>query len=178
MTRLAKVVFGGLLAASAVGCGTSYQWRSSVPEKWRTVAVPTFRNESELSEIGSIAARQVAREFQREGTFSLRPTGEAALEVQGEITSVGANNVAYNRRLGLRIGSYKMTAQATVSVIDKLNGRVLIDNRTYAASTTFAAGQDMTTAERDASGRLAEELARSVVDDVLALSFDKEEAKK
>lgn len=169
MNRLTTVICASLLAVVAIGCGTSYRWRSSVPEKWRTVSVPTFRNESELSEIGAVAARQVAREFQREGTFKLSSVGEAALEVQGVIRFVGANNVAYNRRSGLRIGSYKMTAQAVVSVIDKLNGRVLIDNRTYVASTTFAAGQDLTTAERDASGRLADELSRNVVADVLRI---------
>lgn len=178
MSRLAGVFCGLLMAVAAVGCGTSYQWRSPVPEKWRTIAVPTFRNESDLSEIGAISARQVLRELQREGSFKVRPSGESALEIQGVVKQVSAGSVAYNRRSGLRISSYSMSMQAVVSVIDKLNGRVLIDNRSYTAKTTFAGGQDMTTSERDASGRLAEDLSRQVVDDVLALSFDKEEAEK
>ena len=178
MNRLTRAFCGFLLTVAAVGCGTSYQWRSPVPEKWRTVAVPTFRNETDLSEIGAISARQILRELQREGSFKVCSAGEAALEIQGTIKQVMAGNVAYNRRSGLRIGSYKMSMKAVVSVIDKLDGRVLIDNRSYAASTTFAGGQDTTTSERDASGRLADDLSRQVVDDVLAFPFDKEEAKR
>ena len=46
-----------------------------------------------------------------------------------------------------------------------------MDNRIYSASAPFAAGQDVTTAQRDATGRLMEDLARQIVDDVLALDL-------
>ncbi len=165
-----------LLALSLVGvlcgCGANYRWRPSVPAAMRTVAVPTFRNDSELQEIGAIAARQVLREFQREGTFKIRPAGDAALEIQGVARAVSSGTAAYDRRSGLRISGYELVGTFEVSVIDKRAGKVLADNREYTARAAYATGQDQTTAQRDASGRLAEDLARQVVDDVLNLKWE------
>ena len=167
------VVSCWLLAVSAAvcGCSSSYSWRPSVPEEVRTVSVPTFRNESNVSEFGAIATRQILREFQREGTFKIRMTGDSAVEIQGVIKSVSPSLAAYNRRQGGRIAGYDVSATAEISVIDKRNRKVLVDNRKYVANATFTAGQDRTTAVRDASGRLADDLARQVVDDLLNLKW-------
>ncbi len=167
-----RLLLALFLVGALCGCGANYRWRPTVPATMRTVAVPTFRNDSDLQEIGAIAARQLLREFQREGTFKIRPTGDAALEIQGTVQSAVGNNVAYDRRSGLRIAGYELAGSFRVSVIDKRAGKVLIDNRTYTARATFATGQDLTTAQRDASGRLAEDLARQVVDDVLNLKWE------
>ena len=48
----------------------------------RTVSVPTFRNETDVLELGAVATRQTLREFQREGTFRIASQDDAALEVQ------------------------------------------------------------------------------------------------
>lgn len=166
---LATVSLVGLVC----GCGANYRWRPSVPDAMRTVSVPTFRNDSELQEIGAIAARQVLREFQREGTFRIRPTGEAALEVQGTVTSIGGGSALYDRRSRTRISGLELAGHFSVSVIDKRRGKVLVENRPYVARAAYAAGQDQTTAQRDAAGRLADDLARQVVTDVLNLKWDK-----
>lgn len=161
------------IALLATGCGTSYSWRPGVPEQMRTVSVPSFRNESDVQELGAVVTRQVLREFQREGSFSIRAGGDSAIEVQGIVKEAGSPVAAYDRRSGLRVASYDMEATVVVSVIDKANGRVLVDNRPYRAVATFAAGQDISTARRDASGRLAEDLARQVVDDVTGLDWSR-----
>ena len=163
-----------LLIVSAVvfapGCGTTYSWRPTAPDDMRTVSVSSFRNESDVQELGAKITGQVLREFQREGTFTIR-SGDAALEVQGVVKEAKSSASAYDRRSGLRIASYEMSATVIVSVIDKKAGRVLVDNRPYKATATFAAGQDLGTAQRDASGRLADDLARQVVDDVTGLDW-------
>jgi len=160
----------GLAALAALGC-SSYVWRPAVPASYRTVSVPTFRNESNVTELGSVMTRQLLREFQREGTFEIRRAGDAALEVQGVVRNSSSTSGGYDRRTGLRLSSYDFTATVLVSVIDKRNGRVLVDNRPYRVSTTYTAAQDLATAERDASGRLAEDLAMRVVDDVVNLKL-------
>ena len=173
MMKVSVVVCCLLVAVSAlvVGCGTSYSWRSNVPAPMRTVAVPTFRNESDLNEFGAVASRQVLREFQREGTFSIRRADDAAVEVQGIVKRVTVGSGSYNRRTLGRMHACDMTAQVEISVIDKRAGRVLVDSRLYQARTTMTFGQDNTTAERDAAGRLADDLSRQVVDDVLNLKW-------
>ena len=166
-----------LVAGLAIcGCGTDYAWRSSVPQDMRTVSVPTFRNESDLQEAGAIAARQVLREFQREGTFSVRSSDDAALQVQGTIVSMGGGMSVYDRRHSLRLFEHEIVVGATVSVVDKRRGRVLVDNRAYRATASFASSDDLTTAQRDASGRAMEDLARQIVDDVLSLKLREDAA--
>lgn len=153
------------------GCGTSYSWRSGVPEEMRTVSVPTFRNESDVSELGAVATRQILRELQREGTFKIRMTGNAALEIQGVVKAASFGTTAYDRRIYGRLSAGECRAEAEVSVIDKRDRKVLVDNRKYVATATFTSRQDRTTAMRDASGRLADDLARQVVNDLLSLKW-------
>lgn len=165
---------GGACLAAALalcGCGANYSWRPSVPQEMRTVCVPTFRNETSVMELGAIASRQLLREFQREGTFKIRAEGDAALEVQGVLKSTSHDLLGYDRKSGGRVATRSFAVQAEISVIDKRGRKVLVDNRPYTAQTTFTAGQDRTTAMRDASGRLMDDLARQVVDDVLNLNW-------
>ena len=166
-----RPAFSLLLLASLCGCVTAYKWTSSVPEKMRTVAVPTFRNNSDVTELGSVVSRQVLREIQREGTFKIRRQDDAAVEVQGTITSASSGYGASDRRAGSRFGEYAFIVTANVSVIDRVNGRVLIDNRTYVGQTTYVIGQDKLTGERNASGRAAEDIAMQVVDDLTSMQW-------
>lgn len=167
MKRLAMLM--AVLALLAAGCQTSYSWRSSVPEELRTVSVSVFRNGSDVTELGAVVTRQVLREFQREGTFRIAAAGEGALEIVGELAKANSAVTAYERRTGARTREHRFTATAVVSVLDRRNGKVLVNDRKYTATTTFLVNDDILTGERDASGRLAEDLARQIVDDVLML---------
>lgn len=171
-----RILFAVVLAAVAAGCA-SYKWTSSVPGDMRTVQVPTFRNRSELTETGSVVSRQLLREFQREGTFRIMSDG-AALEVQGEVFFAGSQGAYSNYKIGSRYHGGTMCIKARVSVVDKKNGRVIIDNREFSGESQYSAGQDNTTAMRDASGRAADDLARKVVDCVLGLDFKVKSEKK
>ncbi len=166
-----KAVLAMLAAAALAGCGT-YRWTSSVPGEMRSVFVPTFRNETEVVELGSLATRQVLREFQREGTFKLASDDDAAVEVQGVLKSAPALMLNYKRGQAMRAYEHRFTLVAEVSLVDKRNGRVLVDNRQYRAETTFFSDTDTVTARRDASARLADDLARQIVDDVVAGKWD------
>lgn len=167
-SRFWMVSLAGILLS---GCASDYAFRSQVPEQMRTVAVPTFRNGSTLTEIGPVATQQLLREFQREGTFKICSAGTAAVEVQGEILSVSFDSTTYNRRSGLRGSGGFLTMAAKISVIDKREGRVLVNDRAYTARVTLASSQDWDTALRDASGRVSDELARQIVDDILNLKW-------
>jgi hypothetical protein len=159
------------VALISFGCASDYSWRSQVPQNMRTVSVPVFRNESEVTELGSVVSRQLLREFQREGTFSIAAPGNSALEIQGVIKRSRAGTLGYNRGTGMRFSNFDLALEAEVSVIDKAKGKVLVDNKPYRAQTSFIDNGDFISSRRDASGRLAEDLARQVVDDVLSLKW-------
>ena len=152
------------------GCA-NYRWTSNIPQDMRTVAVPTFRNESNVQELGAVATRQLLREFQREGTLKIKNPGDSAIEVQGVIKSGSTGGYIGDRRTGARLKQYDYRVTAVVSVIDKRAGRVLIDNKTYTAETEVLTNSDVHTARRDASGRVADDLARQIVDDVISMQW-------
>jgi len=171
MRKLAGIGFVFVLVASVCGCLTSYKWTSSVPERMRTVCVPTFRNESDVTELGTVVSRQILREVQREGTFKIKREGDAAIEIQGTVKSAYDSYGAGDRRSGSRLYESVFTVVATVSVIDRANGKVLVDNRQYTAQTTYVINQDTLTGHRNASGRAAEDLAMQVVDDLTSMQW-------
>ena len=162
-----------LLLGGLCGCASSYSWRPSVPQEMRTVHVPTFRNESDIQELGAIATRQLLREIQREGTFKLRNAGEAAVEIQGVVKSASCAVGAYDRRTELALNDYNYTAIAEVSVVDKRSRKVLADNLKFTASTRFTSDRDLSTSMRNASGRLMDDLSRQIVDSMLSLKWER-----
>lgn len=166
-----KIPYLVAFAALLSGCASSYSWTNSVPASARSITVSTFRNESDLAEAGSLATRQILREIQREGTFRIVPADEAVIEIQGTVLSVGSKTVGYNRRQQMRVSAAEITGIVQVTVVDKRNGKLLINNRVYKPTASFAQLQDMVTAERDAAGRMADDLSRMVVDDLLNLKW-------
>lgn len=170
--RIFRIVSFAALAFAA-GCA-GYRWTSRVPEELRTVAVPNFENRTMSAELGPIVTQHVLREFQREGTFKIRRAGDSSIEVQGAIVSAVQGALSYDRSYDNRGRTYRYMVRAEVSIINKDTGKVLQNNRSYTAeTTTLAVGGDLLTARRDASARIAVDLARQIVDDVTSWPYNK-----
>ncbi len=161
-----------LVVLLSSGCA-SYTWKSNVPNDKRTVFVSAVRNESEVLEMGNVLSRQLAREFQREGTYKLSDAENCALEVQCTIKVLPLNLLLNtDRESNSRRRSWRYKAEAIVSFIDKKAGKVLVDNRKYEGYTSFYSDNDLLSAKRGASGRIAEDIARQIVDDALDLKWE------
>lgn len=158
--------FAAALALFA-GC-LGYSWTSSVPKSMRTVSVPAFENRTTYAEFGATATKQVLREFEREGTFKIRRTGDSSLELQGVVSRVTLNGIDYDRGYDRRASEYRMRVTVECSLIDKVANKVLFDNRKFVGETTFLSQRDVLTGQRNASDRVAVDLARQIVDAVLA----------
>ncbi len=161
------------LAALLTGGCTNYRWTSRVPEEIRTVAVPVFENRTHAAELGAVTTQYVLREFQREGTFSIRRPGDSTIEVQGAIVSADRQHISYDRAFGRRASEYRYIVKAEVSFVNKDAGTVLQENRRYTAETTFSVQGDLLTGQRNAAGRIAQELARQIVDDVVSYPYNR-----
>jgi len=169
-SRIFRLAF---IAAVMAGCA-NYRWTSRVPEELRTVAVPVFENRTHSAELGPIVTQYVLREFQREGTFKIRRTGDSSIEVQGTIISAAGGTLSYDRSYDNRGREFRYTVVAEVSIINKDTGKVLQNNRRYNATTTYLViGGDILTGRRDAAARVAVELARQIVDDVTSWPYNK-----
>ena len=173
-----KKILPAVIAALALAGCANYRWTSPVPADMRTVSVPTFRNETDLVELGAVTTRQVLRELQREGTFKIASADDAAVEVQGVLKTASAGLIYYKREMSMRAYEQRLVISAEVSFVDRRSGKVIVDNRKYVAETTYFSDADMATSRRDASGRAAEDLARQIVDDVVSCRWDNAKAKE
>jgi hypothetical protein len=161
----------------AAGCA-GYTWGTSVPAEYRTVAVPVFENLSEAAEMGPTVTQYTLREFQREGSFKVARTGEAAIEVQGVIRKMVRGGVAYDRGRGMRATEYRYMIVADVSFVDKLNGKVLLERKGITGETTFLTQNDLLTGQKNATARIAQDIARQIVNEAVALKFPRDGKRK
>ena len=156
--------------AFAAGCA-SYTWGTSVPKEYRTVAVPVFENLTEVSELGPIVTQYTLREFQREGSFKVARPADAAIEVQGSLRKMDRDGVSYDRGRGMRATEYRYVIIADITYVDKRNGKVLLERTGMQAETTFLTQNDLLTGQKNAAPRIAQEFARQIVNDAVALPF-------
>lgn len=159
----------GALALVA-GCA-GYTWGTSVPEEYRTVSVPVFENLTEVSELGTFVTQYALREFQREGTFKVAHSGDAAVEVQGVLRKMDREGVSYDRARGMRTAEFRYMIVADVTYVDKRKGKVLLERKGLTAETTFLTQDDLLTGQRNAAQRIASDLGRQIVNEALSLPF-------
>ncbi len=166
---LVTFVLGGVALLS--GCA-GYTWGTSVPEEFRTVSVPVFENLTEVSELGPIVTQYTLREFQREGSFRVARPADAAVEVQGTLRVMDREGVSYDRGRGMRATEYRYVIVADVSFVDKRNGKVLLEKRGIVGETTFLTHNDLLTGQKNAAARIAQDIARQIVNEATAIPFD------
>ena len=162
-------VSGALLLA---GCG-SYHVTSGVPEEVRTISVPVFENKTGFPEFGAIATQYTLREIQREGTFKIAPLESASYKLLCTV-STDQRAVSFNRSYGSRALEYRYKLIASVTLIERGTGKLLLDNVPVTAATTFLTHDDMLTGMQNATPRISKELSRAILDMVLALWLPKE----
>ncbi len=160
-----------LCAMSLLSGCASYTWGTSLPEDYRSVSVPVFENATEVSELGPMVSQYTLREFQREGTFRVARPSDAAIEVQGVLRRMVRDGVAYDRGRGMRASEYRYTIVAEVTFVDKRNGKVLLDRKTFTGETTFLTQNDLLTGQKNAATRIASDIARQIVNEALALNL-------
>ena len=165
-----SVLFSVVLACVTLllGCA-GYTWGTSVPKEYRKVFVPVFENLTSASELGPIVTQYTLREFQREGSFRIARPEDAAIEVQGVLRSMERDGVAYDRGQGMRASEYRYVIVADVSFVDKKNGKILLERKGIRGETTFLTQDDLLTGQKNASFRIASDIARQIVNDALAL---------
>jgi hypothetical protein len=165
-----------LLSVSGVvlisGCGT-YHVTSGVPEEIRTISVPVFENKTGFPEFGAIATQYTLREIQREGTFKIAPLESASFKLLCTL-STEQRAVSFNRSYGSRASEYRYKLIASVTLVERSTGKLLLDNVKVEAITSFMTHDDMLTGMQDATPRVSKELSRAIVDTILALWLPKD----
>lgn len=158
------------LAVLLAGC-SAYKWGTTVPQAYRSVSVPVFENFTDFPELGPAVAQYTLREFQREGTFRIARPSDAAIEVQGALAKMTRYDLTYDRGNSVRATEYRCSVEVEVTIVDKKTGKVLLERKPVTGETTFAVQNDLQTSQRNATARIADDIARQIVNEALALDY-------
>jgi outer membrane lipopolysaccharide assembly protein LptE/RlpB len=159
-----------LLIAGA-GCGYHTAGHSvQVPENVRTIAVPSFVNETSTYRIEQLLTASVVREFTTRTHYRILNTtsDDADATLRGTVLSTSASPLTYNSSTG-QAASILVVVSLKVSLIDH-KGKVLYENPAYLFREQYEVSQDLASffeEDSPAFQRLSRDFARTLVSNIL-----------
>ena len=147
------------------GCA-GYHIGATIPKKMaciKTIAVPTFHNETLVPRLESLAASTVVRAFQQDGTFQIRSSQEADAILEGTIASIRRRGARSVRSDIVKQQEYNLTVNIFYVVKRRTTGE-MIDEGTVVGTTSFCvSGNDVNQDERQAIPLAIENAATRIV---------------
>jgi outer membrane lipopolysaccharide assembly protein LptE/RlpB len=160
-----------LLAFLLSGCGYHTAGHAvQLPENVKTMAIPTFKNETLTYRIDQMLTASVAHEFTTRTHYHiLNDPGEAAdATLRGTVLSTTASPLTYDSATG-RAASVMIVVSVKVSLTDR-NGKVLYQNPAYLFREQYELSQDLSSffeEDSPAFRRLSQDFARTLVSNIL-----------
>lgn len=165
------LLFAFCFLLSSFACGYRVAGRADrLPPDVRTLAVPIFTNETSRFRIEQRVTAAITREFIERTRFRVtpEPTGADAL-LKGTIKDVRAGVVAFDLQTG-RATTLQVQVLADVVLTDLRTHKVLFANANYTFREQYQisqAGAALFEEEQPALDRLARDLARTLVTEIL-----------
>jgi outer membrane lipopolysaccharide assembly protein LptE/RlpB len=156
----AAFVLAALLALS--GCGYKLgEIRPTPMRSVRSLAVPTFKNNTYESRIEILFADTLVKKLQQDGTYSIDNTAQADAIVNCTIEKIDRGSLRSVQNNVLATSEYSLIVTARYEVIDQRTGIVLMQG-TAQGRTSFFSGNDLQTLERQGLSNAAIDLAQNL----------------
>lgn len=162
-SSILALALAGLL--SLTGC-MGYHIGASRPQTMegiRTVAVPTFHNETLVPRIESLAASTVVRSFQQDGALQIRSTGDADAILEGTIKTIRRRGARSVRSDVVKQQEYYLTLNIVYVLKDRCTGRIINQGAVIGTTSFFVSGNDINQDERQALPLAIENAAGHIV---------------
>lgn len=159
---------------AATGCGYHTAGHAAqpaqIPEDVKSIAIPTFVNDTTTYRIEQILTSSVVREFTTRTHYHVLNTpGEAAdATLRGIVLSTSASPLTYNSTTG-QAASVLVVVSMKVSLTDR-QGKVLYQNPSYLFREQYEVSQDLASFFQENSPayrRLSQDFARTLVSNIL-----------
>jgi len=141
-----------------------------LPDNVKTIAVPSFKNETSTYRIEQMLTASVVREFTTRTHYRiLNDAGEDAdATLRGTVLSTAASPLAYDTATG-RAASVLVVVSMKVTLSDRA-GKVLYQNPAYLFREQYEVSQDLKSffeEDTPATRRLSQDFARTLVSNIL-----------
>ena len=153
------------------GCGYHTAGHGGqLPDSVKTVAIPTFKNETPTYRIEQMLTSSVVREFTGRTHYRILndPSQAADATLRGTVLSTSASPLAYDTPTG-RAASVLVVVSLRVTLTDR-NGKVLYQNPAYLFREQYEVSQDLSSffeEDSPAFRRLSQDFARTLVSNIL-----------
>jgi len=152
-----------ILAIALAGCaGYKLGPTNGIPAGSRSVQVRAFVNRTQEPRIGEYLASSFRKALQQDGTFRIETGGAADIFVSGEIERFDRSELSYTTNDVLTPQAYVVTLVARVVAVDAGTGKTNL-NRRVQGRTYMRIGNDQSSAQRQATPLLTDDLARNAV---------------
>jgi outer membrane lipopolysaccharide assembly protein LptE/RlpB len=166
-------IFPALLLMSVLSLGCGYHTAGHAAQlspDIRTIAVPSFKNETLTYRVEQMLTASVVREFTTRTRYRIvsDPADDADATLRGTVLSTTASPLAYDTASG-RAASVLVVVSMRVILTDR-HGKVLYENPAYLFREQYEVSQDLATffeEDSPAFRRLSQDFARTLVSNVL-----------
>jgi hypothetical protein len=143
------------------GCGYQLGPTNGMAAGSRTLQVNLFQNKTFEPRLTEPLATSLRRWIQRDGTYRLATQNDADVIVDGAITEYNRVGVSFQPTDVLTVRDYDIFLVTKFTATERATGRVLM-NSTVTGRTTVRVTADQSSAERQATPLLAEDVARRI----------------
>lgn len=150
------------LATILAGCGYHLgEIRPTPMRSVRTLAVPTFKNNTYESRIEVLFADTLVKKLQQDGTYRIVNTGQADAVVYCTIEKIERGSLRAVQNNVYATSEFRLTVLARYEVVDVGTGRILMQGQ-VSGNTSFFSGNDLQTLERQGLSNAASDLAENL----------------
>ncbi len=148
-----------LVAFLLSGCGYKLgEIRPTPMRSVRTLAVPTFKNNTYEPRIEVLVADTVIKQLQQDGTYTIVSDDTADAILYGTVTKIERRSLRSVQNNVLATSEFGLTLTVSYEVIDRVTGALLMKS-TVQGDTSFFSSNDLQTTERQAIPLAAQRLA-------------------
>lgn len=157
-----RLLSGLLVIALLAGCGYKLgEIRPTPMRSIRTIAVPTFKNNTFVPQIEVLLADTLIKQIQQDGTYTVVSDDTADAIVLCTINSIERRSVRSVQNNVLATAEYEIVIKVTYQVQERTTGAVLMTG-TVSGKANFFSSVDLQTSQRQAIPIAGQDLATTL----------------
>jgi hypothetical protein len=159
MNRL-RWLWMGTMAVILAGCaGYRLGPTNGASAGARSVQIIPFANKTLVPQLGDSVMNSLRKNLQRDGTYRVETHEEGDIILSGTITAYQRTQLSVQPADVLTVLDYQIIMTAQITARERATGKIIF-NQAVKGRTSLRAGNDLTSAERQAIPLLTDDLAK------------------
>ncbi len=155
-----RLIWMGAVALSLTGCaGYRLGPTNGVVAGAHTVQVDPFVNKTLEPQLSDYVMNSMRKNLQRDGTYRVDTQQDGDIILSGVITSYLRTELSIQPADALTVLDYEITMTAQVTARERATGKIIF-SKPVKGRTSLRAGNDLTSAERQAIPIMTDDLAK------------------